>query len=162
MAAKRIAIIGAGPGGLAAAMLLARRGFQVQVFEKDPVIGGRNAEVVLGDYRFDLGPTFLIMKFLLDELFEENGRSSSSYLDFRLLDPMYRLNFRRVLQEENCRPRSGLPADLHSGDSPSRIRALVHALVLPCFLHLESALGMFCHGCIRAGRERSLHHRAKI
>ena len=93
MVEKRIAIIGAGPGGLAAAMLLARRGFQVQVFEKAPAIGGRNAEVVLGDYRFDLGPTFLMMKFLLDELFEETGRSSNTYLDFRLLDPMYQLNF---------------------------------------------------------------------
>ena len=93
MGSKRVAIIGAGPGGLAAAMLLAGRGFRVDVFEKAPVIGGRNAEVVLGDYRFDLGPTFLMMKFLLDELFEETGRSSSSYLDCRLLDPMYRLNF---------------------------------------------------------------------
>ncbi len=93
MAEKRIAIIGAGPGGLATAMLLAARGFKVQVFEKAPVIGGRNAEVALGKYRFDLGPTFLMMKFLLDELFEEIGRTSSTYLGFRLLDPMYRLNF---------------------------------------------------------------------
>ena len=50
-------------------MLLAQRGVDVQVFEKQPVIGGRNAEVRLGEYRFDLGPTFLMMKFLLDELF---------------------------------------------------------------------------------------------
>jgi len=93
MERKRIVIVGAGPGGLATAMLMAQRGFQVQVFEKAPVIGGRNAELKVGDYRFDLGPTFLMMKFLLDELFEESGRLSSSYLDFRLLDPMYRLNF---------------------------------------------------------------------
>ena len=90
---KHIVIVGAGPGGLASAMLLAQRGFRVQVFEKQDVIGGRNAEVVLGDYRFDLGPTFLMMKFLLDELFAEGGRSSSDYLQFRQLDPMYALNF---------------------------------------------------------------------
>src|SRR3954451_23070180 len=90
---KSIAIIGAGPGGLAAAMLLAQRGFRVQVFEKRDVIGGRNAEVSLGEYRFDLGPTFLMMKFLLDELFAEGGRRSSDYLQFRKLDPMYSLNF---------------------------------------------------------------------
>ena len=90
---KKIAIVGAGPGGLATAMLLAQRGFQVQVFEKQDVIGGRNAEVRLGHYRFDLGPTFLMMKFLLDELFEEGGRRSSDYLHFRQLDPMYALNF---------------------------------------------------------------------
>ena len=77
---KHIAIVGAGPGGLASAMLLAQRGFRVQVFEKQDVIGGRNAEVRLGDYRFDLGPTFLMMKFLLDELFAEGGRRSTDYL----------------------------------------------------------------------------------
>jgi len=90
---RNIIIVGAGPGGLAAAMLLAQRGFQVQVFEKQDVIGGRSAEVRLGEYRFDLGPTFLMMKFLLDELFAEGGRLSSDYLQFRKLDPMYALNF---------------------------------------------------------------------
>lgn len=90
---KKIAIVGAGPGGLATAMLLAQRGFRVQVFEKQDVIGGRNAEVRLGEYRFDLGPTFLMMKFLLDELFAEGGRRSSDYLEFRKLDPMYALDF---------------------------------------------------------------------
>ncbi len=90
---KTVAIVGAGPGGLAAAMLMAQRGFRVQVFEKQDVIGGRNAEVRLGDYRFDLGPTFLMMKFLLDELFAEGGRESSKYLQFKELDPMYALNF---------------------------------------------------------------------
>lgn len=90
---KSVAIVGAGPGGLAAAMLLSQRGFRVQVFEKQDVIGGRSAEVRLGDYRFDLGPTFLMMKFLLDELFAEGGRKSSDYLQFRMLDPMYALNF---------------------------------------------------------------------
>src|ERR1700761_7655868 len=74
-------------------MLLAKRGVDVQVFEKQRVVGGRNAEVRLGDYRFDLGPTFLMMKFLLDELFAEGGRRSSDYLQFRKLDPMYSLNF---------------------------------------------------------------------
>jgi phytoene desaturase len=90
---KTVVVIGAGPGGLGAAMLLARRGFQVQVFEKADRIGGRNAELIVGDYRFDLGPTFLMMKYILDELFEECGRSIDQYLDCRPLDPMYRLHF---------------------------------------------------------------------
>src|SRR5579885_1320433 len=90
---RHIVVVGAGPGGLAATMLLAQRGFRVQVFEKQDVIGGRNAEVRLGDYRFDLGPTFLMMKFLLDELFAEGGRRSSDYLQFKRLDPVYSLNF---------------------------------------------------------------------
>lgn len=74
-------------------MLLARRGYRVNVFEKAPQIGGRTAEVALGPYRFDLGPTFLMMKYVMDELFVAAGRKTSDYLDCRLLDPMYRLNF---------------------------------------------------------------------
>ena len=93
MEKRRVVVVGAGPGGLTAAMVLAQRGFDVLVLEKEEKIGGRNAEVVLGDYRFDLGPTFLMMKFLLDELFEEGGRKLSDYLDCRALDPMYRLVF---------------------------------------------------------------------
>ena len=74
-------------------MLLSSRGIEVDLFEKAPEIGGRNAELVLGQYRFDVGPTFLMMKFLLDELFEDAGRRLSDYLDCRRLDPMYRLQF---------------------------------------------------------------------
>ena len=68
---KKIAIVGAGPGGLTAAMILAKRGYDVEVFEKEPVVGGRNAELRLGDFRFDIGPTFLMMKFVLDKAFAE-------------------------------------------------------------------------------------------
>lgn len=101
---KKVVVVGAGPGGLGTAMLLAKRGLQVQVFEKQAVVGGRNAVVALGDYRFDLGPTFLMMRFLLDELFEESGRKASDYLDFRLLDPMYRLNFEEKSVLARSRP----------------------------------------------------------
>ena len=97
---KSVAIVGAGPGGLATAILLAQRGFRVQVFEKQDVIGGRNAEVRLGEYRFDLGPTFLMMKFLLDELFVEGGRKSSDYLQFE------KLSARRVAMYRDAASRS--------------------------------------------------------
>jgi phytoene desaturase len=90
---KRVLVVGAGPGGLATAMILAHRGFEVEVFEKEEIVGGRNAEIKLGPYTFDLGPTFLMMKFLMDELFEEAGRKTADYLDCRRLDPMYRLQF---------------------------------------------------------------------
>jgi phytoene desaturase len=103
---RNVVIVGAGPGGLAAAMLLAQRNFRVQVFEKQDVIGGRNSEVRLGDYRFDLGPTFLMMKFLLDELFAEGGRRSSDYLQFRALDPMYALSFSSATMLARSRPEA--------------------------------------------------------
>ncbi len=86
-------IVGAGPGGLTAAAILAHRGFKVTVVEKEGHVGGRNAELRLGDYSFDVGPTFLMMKFLLDEIFDETDRRSEDYLSFVRLEPMYELDF---------------------------------------------------------------------
>lgn len=93
MATPHIGIVGAGPGGLTAAMILAHRGFKVSVFEKEAVVGGRNAELRLGAYSFDIGPTFLLMKYLLDAMFEETGRRTPDYLDCPRLDVMYELAF---------------------------------------------------------------------
>jgi len=92
-AKKIIAIVGAGPGGLTSAMLLAARGFDVTVFEQKAQVGGRNAALKLGSFVFDTGPTFLMLKPLLDEVFEEAGRRSSDYLEFKQLEPMYRLQY---------------------------------------------------------------------
>jgi phytoene desaturase len=67
MAAKRVLIVGAGPGGLTAGMILAHRGFDVTVFEARDVVGGRNAPLKADGYTFDMGPTFLMMNFVLRE-----------------------------------------------------------------------------------------------
>ena len=90
---KKIAIVGAGPGGLTAGMLLASQGYQVEIFEKGDCVGGRNMNIDINGYHFDAGPTFLLMKFVLDEMFKKAGRNSEDYLKFTKLDPMYILNF---------------------------------------------------------------------
>jgi phytoene desaturase len=70
---KKIAVIGAGTGGLAAAMLLAAEGHQVDVYEKQPFLGGRNSRVQIGEYAFDRGPTFFMMPHILEEIFAKTG-----------------------------------------------------------------------------------------
>lgn len=90
---KKVIIIGAGPGGLSAGMLLAHHDIDVQIYEKKDRIGGRNAAMHLGEYVFDLGPTFFLMKDVLEDLFQRTGRSLSAYVELRELDPMYRLRF---------------------------------------------------------------------
>jgi len=90
---KHIVIIGAGPGGLCAGMLLSKRGFKVSLFDKNSEVGGRNRPIRLGKFVFDTGPTFLLMKHVLDDMFALCGRRSADYLDFIKLDPMYRLLF---------------------------------------------------------------------
>ncbi len=74
-------------------MILAHRGFRVTVLEKEKTVGGRTGEISVDGYRFDIGPTFLMMKYVLDELFAQTGRRTESYLDCARLDPMYRLDF---------------------------------------------------------------------
>lgn len=91
--APHVIIIGAGPGGLTTAMLLGARGFRVTVFEKGTRVGGRNAAIIRNGYKFDTGPTFLMLKFILDEVFEESGRHIDDYLKSVRLEPMYRLQF---------------------------------------------------------------------
>ena len=88
-----ILIVGAGPGGLTAAMILARRGYRVRMFEKASVVGGRNAPLRAGPYAFDTGPTFLVLPQVLDEVFDLAGARTQDHLDLRRLDPLYRLQF---------------------------------------------------------------------
>ncbi|QBP39677.1 phytoene desaturase family protein [Paenisporosarcina antarctica] len=90
---KRMIVIGAGPGGLASAMLLASKGYDVTVYEKQPYIGGRNSEISLGDYKFDMGPTFLNMLYVIEEVFQAAKRNLHDYVKVVELDPMYELIF---------------------------------------------------------------------
>ncbi len=78
---KRVIIIGAGPGGLTSGMLLANRGYEVTILEKNQHVGGRSAPIHAGPYTFDTGPTFLHQKFTLEEIFAETGRKPEDYLD---------------------------------------------------------------------------------
>ncbi|WP_368504653.1 phytoene desaturase family protein [Alkalihalophilus sp. As8PL] len=93
MTRKKVFVIGAGPGGMAAAMLLSGKGYQVEVFEKQSYIGGRTSSFTKDGYTFDRGPTFLSMPYILEELFDSVGRRMSDYLSMIEIDPMYELKF---------------------------------------------------------------------
>lgn len=93
---KKVGIVGAGPGGLSCAMLLASRGIDVVIFEKEDRPGGRNSGIYKNGYVFDVGPTFLMMKFILDEIFQKSGKRIEDYLSFVKLDPMYSINFDNI------------------------------------------------------------------
>ena len=90
---KRVAVIGGGLGALSGAIRLAQLGFSVQLFEKNPKIGGKINEVTLEDYRFDTGASLLTMPFVIDELFDFAGFKRSDYLDFVPIDPICRYFF---------------------------------------------------------------------
>ncbi len=91
---ERVAVIGAGPGGLASAMLLASAGARVTVFERDHAVGGRTKTVTApGGYRFDIGPTFFLYPRILREIFQACGEDLDAHVDLRKLDPQYHVVF---------------------------------------------------------------------
>jgi phytoene desaturase len=90
---KTVAIVGAGPGGLAAAMLLAKAGLDVQVFERRSVVGGRTSPLGEGGFTFDLGPTFFLYPEILEQVFAACGLDVTDHLEMIRLDPHYRLTF---------------------------------------------------------------------
>ncbi|MBN1627068.1 MAG: phytoene desaturase [Deltaproteobacteria bacterium] len=93
VAGKKVIIVGAGPGGLAAGMLLASKGYSVEIYEKEDRVGGRNSFFRLGEYVFDIGPTFFMMKDVLEAVFHKSGKRLEDFVEPIRLDPMYRLKF---------------------------------------------------------------------
>jgi phytoene desaturase len=88
---KRVLIVGAGPGGLAASILLAQAGLHVTVLERLPRVGGRTSAIEAEGFRFDLGPTFFLYPRVLAEIYAAAGYNLHEEIDLMRLDPQYRL-----------------------------------------------------------------------
>lgn len=86
-------IVGAGPGGLAAAILLAKSGVKVTVVEKRNQVGGRTSTMEQDGYKFDIGPTFFLYPQVLKEIFAAAGYDLAAEVPMTRLDPQYRLVF---------------------------------------------------------------------
>jgi len=76
-------VIGAGIGGIASAIRLAVKGYDVEVFEANSSPGGKLNEIRLGSYRFDAGPSLFTMPELVDELFELAGKDPKDYFHYK-------------------------------------------------------------------------------
>jgi phytoene desaturase len=88
-----IVIIGAGIGGLSLAIRLAVQGKSVIVFEKNPQVGGKMAEFRYEGFRWDLGPTFITMRDVFEDLFHICGKKMHDHIQLIPIDPIRRYFF---------------------------------------------------------------------
>ncbi len=86
-------VIGAGLGGLAAALRLRARGYGVTLVDRLDQLGGRAAVYRRNGFVFDAGPTVVTAPFLFDELFQLFGKRMADYLRMVPLAPWYRIRF---------------------------------------------------------------------
>ncbi|MGI5246153.1 phytoene desaturase family protein [Dactylosporangium sp. CA-139066] len=89
----RVVVVGAGLGGLAAAIRLAAAGRSVTLLERLDQPGGRAGRLVVDGYEFDTGPTVLTMPSLLGDLLGSVGEDLAAWLPMTKLDPAYRAHF---------------------------------------------------------------------
>ncbi|MCA1775869.1 MAG: phytoene desaturase [Loktanella sp.] len=86
-------VIGAGLGGLASAMRLGAKGYQVTVLDRLDRAGGRGSSISDGGHRFDLGPTIVTVPQLFEELWAACGRDFHQDVDLKSLDSFYEIRW---------------------------------------------------------------------
>ncbi len=86
----KIAVIGAGMGGMAAAIRLAAAGHQVEIFEKNERVGGKLNLLEEGGFRWDTGPSLITMPFVYHDLFAAAGKRLEDYVELVPIEPICR------------------------------------------------------------------------
>jgi phytoene desaturase len=90
---SRAVVIGAGLGGLAAALRLQGQGFDVTVLEQRATPGGRASQLRTDGFTWDTGPSLITMPWVLEETFAAGGLDLHSEVRLRRLDPLYRIRW---------------------------------------------------------------------
>ncbi|WP_161877981.1 phytoene desaturase family protein [Alkalibacterium sp. MB6] len=90
---KTVSVIGAGVAGLASAIRLQHAGYDVTLYEKESMPGGKMHQIKKDGFTFDLGPSIVMMPALYKEIFELAGRDPDDYIPMERLDPMYTAYF---------------------------------------------------------------------
>ena len=89
--ARKVVVVGGGVGGLATALELRRHGYDVTVCERHTEIGGKASQRVEAGFRWDEGPSIIVLNWVYRELFKASGLDPDAYLTMRRLDPAFRV-----------------------------------------------------------------------
>ena len=84
---KNIAVIGSGFAGLTSAIELASLGYQVTVFEKNSIAGGRARKFKANGFTFDMGPSWYWMPDVFEKFFNKHNKKIDDYYNLVKLDP---------------------------------------------------------------------------
>lgn len=90
-APQKVVVIGGGIGGLSAALELRRRNYDVTLLERHQTIGGKASSRESDGYRWDEGPSIVVLTWVYRQLFEQAGLDPDKYLPFKKLEPAFRL-----------------------------------------------------------------------
>ena len=173
-------VIGAGMGGLAAAMRLGAKGYRVTLLDRLDTLGGRGSSITENGHRFDLGPTIVTVPQGLRDTFAACGRDFDAEVDLRPLDPFYEIRWpdgstftaRQDTDAMRAEVRRLSPADAKGyekflTDSERRYwfgfedlgRRPMHRFadllkVLPTFARLRADRSVYAHAASRVKDER--------
>lgn len=109
---KQAIVIGSGIGGLASALRLRAKGYNVTVFEKNAYTGGKLSEIRLGPYRFDAGPSLFTLPEQVDELFHLFGENPREHFNYRKLDTVC-----NYFWDDGCRLRASGKSEIFAKDA---------------------------------------------
>ena len=90
---KKIAIIGSGFSSLSAAAYLAKKKFEVHVYEKNETLGGRARQLKKEGFTFDMGPSWYWMPDVFESFYNDFGKKTSDFYNLERLDPGYQVVF---------------------------------------------------------------------
>jgi len=99
---QKVVVIGAGLGGLSAAISLASEGFQVELLDKNDKVGGKLNILTRDGFTFDLGPSILTMPHIFETLFERAGKRMSDYVAIETVTPHWRNFFEDGMVVDLC------------------------------------------------------------
>jgi len=176
----RAIVIGAGLGGLSAAMRLGAKGYAVTVLDRLDRTGGRGSSITQDGHRFDLGPTIVTVPHVFEQLWADCGRNFRKDVDLRPIDPFYEIRWpdgtkfhahsddeRMFAEVEKLSPRDLKGYKRFLKDSHARyvvgfegmVAKPMHKLwetikVLPLFAWLRADRSIYAHAATRVKDEK--------
>jgi len=168
---KEIIVIGAGFGGLSAAIRLASAGHAVTLYDKRDKPGGRGYQYEVNGFKFDGGPTVMTAPYMFDELFALGGKRKEEYFDMIPLDPFYKIfneqgegyNYYRDMDRAKAEIARFSPGDVQGFErfvnSTVEVFRRFHPYTEKPFLTLKDMLGIF-PDMIKTGTFLPMYHYA--